>query len=125
AFLRRVLKIDAVTSGLSAALLLLIADDASKWFGLPVSLLVGAGIVLIPFAAFVFYVASRPVLVRGAVWTVIALNVLSVIDSVLTIAAGWRQPTEVGIAVVIAQALGVAVLAELEYLGLKRAPATA
>jgi hypothetical protein len=122
-FLRRVLKIDAVTSGISAALMLLTADEASKWLGLPVSLLVGAGLVLIPFAAFVFYVATRPIIARGAVWTVIALNVLWLIDSVLTIVAGWTQPTELGTAVVIAQAVGVAVLAELEYLGLKRAPA--
>jgi hypothetical protein len=124
-FLRRVLKIDAVTSGISAALMLLTADEASKWFGLPVSLLAGAGIVLVPFALFVFYVATRPIIARGAVWTVIALNVLWVIDSLLTVFAGWTEPTALGTAVVIAQALGVAVLAELEYLGLKRAPATA
>jgi hypothetical protein len=52
---------------------------------------------------------------------VIALNALWVIDSVALLFTGWVQPALFGYAFVLAQAAAVAVLAELEYLGLQRA----
>ena len=57
---------------------------------------------------------------RLGVWSIIGLNVVWVIDSVLILATGWVEPNALGYAVVIAQALAVGVFAELEYVGLRR-----
>jgi hypothetical protein len=38
----------------------------------------------------------------------------------LILATGWVAPTELGYVLVIAQALGVAMLAALEYVGLRK-----
>jgi hypothetical protein len=120
-FLRRVLLVDAVSSALMGLALLLGADMLAKILQLPARLLSEAGVVLLPFAAFVAFVASRAVPGRGAVWFVIALNVLWAIDSIVLLVTGWVAPNTLGYAFVITQAAFVAVLADLEYLGLRRA----
>jgi hypothetical protein len=119
-FLRRVLLVDAVSSAAMGLALLLGADMLAGMLQLPARLLSEAGLVLLPFAAFVGFVASRAAPGRGAVWAVIALNVLWVIDSVVLLVTGWVAPNALGHAFVIAQAAFVAVLADLEYLGLRR-----
>ena len=49
-----------------------------------------------------------------------------VLDSVVLLFTGWVSPNFLGYAFVIAQAAVVALLADLEYVGLKRAaPVTA
>ena len=120
-FLRRVLILDAVTSGAMGILLALAAAPLSSLLGLPISLLTWTGISLLPFAAFVGWLAKRDLLPRLAVWAVIACNALWVIDSFALLASGWYQPTLLGKAFVVFQALAVAVFAELEYFGLRRA----
>jgi hypothetical protein len=79
-----------------------------------------AGVSLLPFAAFLVYLAKRENLSTQGVWTVIVLNILWTAASLLLLMTGWVAPTEVGYTFVIAQALGVAVLAGLEYFGLKK-----
>jgi hypothetical protein len=60
-----------------------------------------------------------------SVGTAIVLNVLWTVDSVLILLTGWVSPTELGYAFVVVQALGVAILASLEYVGWRRSEATA
>ena len=52
-----------------------LADVFANLLQLPVELVREAGIILLPFAAFVGFVASRREPARIAVWTIIALNV--------------------------------------------------
>lgn len=125
AFLRRVLLVDAIASGGMGLMLLLFVVPAAALLNLPSELLSQAGLVLLPFAAFVGYLSSREVPSRVAVWAVIALNAVWVIDSVVLLVAGWVQPNARGYAFIVGQALFVAVLAELEYMGLRRSLATA
>ena len=87
---------------------------------LPVDLISEAGIVLLPFAAFVGFVASRSEPARFAVWAIIAINVVWAVDSIVLLFTGWVAPNALGYAVVIAQAAGVLALADLEYMGVKR-----
>lgn len=122
-FLRRVLLADAAVSGASGLLMMLGAGLAEAPLGLPAGLLRYSGLGLLPFAAFVAYLASRESLPRPAVWAVIACNALWVVDSVLLLLSGWVEPTGLGYAFVIAQALVVAMLAEMQYLGLRRSAA--
>lgn len=120
-FLRRVLAFDAVSSGAMGLGVLLLAPTLAGVLQLPADLLRQVGLVLLPFAAFVGFLASRAQPSRIGVWIVIALNVLWVIDSVLLLFANGIAPSALGYAFVIAQAVVVGVLAELEYIGLRRA----
>ena len=58
-FLRRALLVDAAASGLTGALMLAGAGMLTELLGLPAALLRGAGLVLIPYVAFVATVAAR------------------------------------------------------------------
>jgi hypothetical protein len=57
---------------------------------------------------------------RAGVQTIIAANVAWVAASVLLLLAGGVNPTALGIAFVIFQAVVVGVLGELQYMGLRR-----
>jgi hypothetical protein len=59
------------------------------------------------------------------VWAVILCNAVWVADSLLLLMSGWVQPTALGTAFVLAQALLVGLFAELQALGLRRSPAYA
>lgn len=122
-FLRRVLFLDAATCLAAGLLMLLGAGLLSGLLGLPEMLLRYAGLSLLPFAGFLLYLGGRVQPPRGGVWLVIALNALWVLDSVLLLVLGGFMPTTLGYAFVLAQAAAVAVLAELEYVGLRRAQA--
>jgi hypothetical protein len=54
------------------------------------------------------------------VFAVVACNGLWALDSVLLLVTGWIEPTVLGEVFVLGQALTAAVLAELEFLGLRR-----
>ena len=124
-FLRRVLMIDAATSAACGLLMTAGSGFLSPLLNLPQSLLTEAGLLLFPFAALVWYTATRSSVPRALVWVVIASNALWAIDSIALLLSGWVAPNMLGEAFVLAQAIVVAVLAELEYFGLRRAPAMA
>jgi hypothetical protein len=119
-FLRGVLLVDAISSGAMGLVLIAGAALLSSWLHMPAALLQYSGLTLLPFAALVAWVALRRPLVRPAVWAVIVLNALWAADSLLLLGTGWVAPSVLGYAFVIAQAAFVAVLAELEYVGLRR-----
>ena len=119
-FLRRVLLADAACSGAMGLLLALLAGPLSRWFGLPSSMLLQVGLFLLGFAGFVAVLGLRQASPRLLFWLVIAGNALWALDSVLLLVSGWVAPTALGGAFVVAQALVVALLAELEYTGLRR-----
>lgn len=124
-FLRRVLVVDAVFSGSSGIMMIAFAGLIASVTQLPVELISEAGMLLVPFAAFVGFVASRGAPARLAVWAIIAINIVWAVDSVVLLFTGWVAPNAVGYAVVVAQAAGVLLLADLEYMGLKRSAVTA
>lgn len=124
-FLRRVLYADAATCVASGLLMTLGSGLFGQFSGLPTGLLRSAGVSLFPFAALLVYLATRDHLSPPVVWAVIVLNALWTVDSLLLLLTGWVAPTEVGYAFVIAQALGVAMFAGLEYLGLRKAATAA
>ena len=119
-FLRRVLVVDALASAASGIAMIAFAEVLADLLQLPVDLVSEAGIVLLPFAAFVGFVASRSEPARFAVWAIIGLNILWVVDSILLLFSGWVAPNALGYAVVIAQAAGILVLADLEYMGYRK-----
>lgn len=124
-FLRGALALDAAASGGMALAMLAFGSMLSSLLNLPLDLLQDAAIVLVPFAAFVGFLASRPQPSRVGVWIVIALNVVWVIDSVALLFTGSIEPNVLGSAFVIAQAAAVAVFAALEYVGVRRSALSA
>ena len=124
-FLRRVLLLDAVASGATGALLILGAGALEGLLGLPGALMREAGLILVPYVAFVAYLASRESLATPAVWAVIACNAIWTVASLLLLASGWIAPTMLGYAFVAAQAVAVGILGELQYVGLRRTAASA
>lgn len=119
--LRGLLLADAATSAGAGLLMLVGADMLSAPLGIPAALLHYAGLALLPFAAVVAWLATRSLLARGAVWAVVAVNAIWVVDSVLLLLSGWIAPTGLGYGFVIVQALAVAVFAELQIVALRRA----
>jgi hypothetical protein len=112
---------DAAISGATGLMMLAGADLLSAMLGVPAPLLRYAGLILLPFAAMVLYLARHAHLSRAGVRTVIALNVAWVAASILALVAGWIAPTTLGVAFVIFQAVVVAGFAELQYTGLRKA----
>ena len=124
AFLRNVLLLDAAASGATGLLLVAGAGVLEDLLGLPVALLRDAGLILIPYVAFVAWVGAREPIARRAVWAILAANALWALASVGLLVSGLVGPTALGYAFLIAQAAVVAVLGELQYAGLRR-PAAA
>jgi succinate dehydrogenase hydrophobic anchor subunit len=119
-FLRRALVLDAAASGATGLLMIAAAGLLEGLLGLPAALLRGAGIVLVPYVAFVAFTATRESISRPAVWAIIAANALWAITSALLLVSGLVAPTALGYAFVIFQAAVVALLGELQYMGLRR-----
>ena len=119
--LRLALKLDAVASGALGALLLAAGPVLEGLLGTPRPVLVPVGLFLVTYAAAVWFVGSRPSISRSAAWTVVGLNLLWVVGSIAIVAAGWSALTTLGIAFLLAQAAVVAIFADLQFLGLRRA----
>jgi hypothetical protein len=120
ALLRRVLLTDAACSAGMGVVLLALAPTLAGLLNLPASLLSEAGAVLLPFAAFVGYLATREQPARIGVWAVIALNIVWVVDSVLLLLGDGVAPNALGNVFIMGQAAVVALLAQLELLGLRK-----
>ena len=118
--LRQALVADATTSAAFGLMLLIGAGTLSGIFGLPDMLLRIAGLVLLPYAAFIGWLGLREQIHKPVAWAVVLGNALWVLDSALLLMSGWVSPTSAGYAFVIAQALVVLMYAEFQYVGLRR-----
>lgn len=121
--LRQALLADAVASGALGLLLALAGHAIGPFLGLPAGLLTAVGLLLLPWAVAVGWLATRGTPPRRAVWAVIALNALWVLASVLALVGGWLRPNGLGYAFVLGQAAVVLVLLELQLPGLRRSEA--
>lgn len=119
-FLRLVLVADAVASGATGLLTVLGAGVLAQLLGMPAAILRGAGLLLLPYVAFVAFVAMRTSLPRPAVRAVVTCNALWAAASFALLASGLLAPTALGYAFVAAQALLVALFGWLQYVGLQR-----
>ena len=119
-FLRNVLFADAATCTATGLLSIIFSETLGAFLQLPPALLFYAGASLLPFAAFLLFTATRLRTASIFVWAIILLNALWTLDSFLILLAGWVTPNTFGYGFVILQAIGVAVLAGLEFVGLKR-----
>ncbi|WP_135212552.1 hypothetical protein [Vitreimonas flagellata] len=121
--IRRALLADAILSGAAGIVMIVGGAALAPLLNLPAELLVGAGVFFIPWTLALLWIARATQLPRTGAQAVIALNVAWVLASIGVLFV--LTPSPFGAAFVIAQAIAVGVLAELQYIGLKRAPAAA
>lgn len=121
-FLRNVIRADAA-SGLASSLLhLLLAGYLSELLGLPHALLVGSGLLILGYVALAAYIATCDPMPRSLTWVLIVGNAAWVAACVALLASTAVAPTLLGQIYIGVQALAVAVLAELQFTGLRRQP---
>jgi hypothetical protein len=119
-FLRIILRVDAATCIATGLLLTIGADVIAGLTSIPAQLSFYAGLSLFPIALLIGFAATRPTIVPPLVWLVIAGNVLWVAASLWLAFAGPIAPNAIGTAFILVQAAAVALLAELEFFGLRR-----
>ena len=124
-FLRFALLGDAAASGATGLLLAAGAGSLASLLGLPEGLLRVAGLLLLPYAAFVAWAGTRDGVPRNAVRAVVAINALWALDSALLLAVGPVSPNGLGVAFVLAQALVVAGFAAMQWTALRGAAPSA
>jgi hypothetical protein len=124
-FLRRAIVGDAIITGAMAVLLVAAAGLLGPLLNLPDSFLREVGIFLVVYAALVGFLGSRELMPKLFVVLVIGANALWAIDSIALLFTSWVQPNLLGQAFVVMQAVTVAVIAEQQYIGLKRSEAPA
>jgi hypothetical protein len=122
--LRRALQADAIFSGTGAVLLTLGAGEFAPLLNLPEALLREAGLFLIAYAAFVGWLGTRTAFPKILVVAVVAGNAAWTISSIALIFSGAVTPNLLGEIALATQAIAVGVLAELQFLGLRRSGAT-
>lgn len=121
-FLRRVLQLDALATGATGLLLLGGTSQLASLLNLPASLMIYAGVFCVGWALTLGFASLREQIASGFVWTIIVANVAWVIGSVALLVSGYVQPTALGYAFVIAQALAVDIFAGLQMFAMwKRA----
>ncbi|MFC1975261.1 hypothetical protein ACFLXQ_02555 [Chloroflexota bacterium] len=120
-FVRNVLKANAVFSSLSGGAFLVAAKPMAAFLGLSIpAILIITGILLLIFAADVFYLATRKTVNPKGVVAVIVADALWVIGSVILLVTGLVPLTVEGKWAVGIVAVMVAVLADLQYYGLRQ-----
>lgn len=111
--LNRILALDALTCALMGVLLVLLAPMLAGLLGLPHDLLLYAGWLLFPIAAFMGVLAWQVAPPAAGVWLVVIGNVAWIVASlVVLVAAG---PNFLGSVFLIVQAAVVAVLSLAEF----------
>ncbi|MEQ1649511.1 MAG: hypothetical protein ABL898_13075 [Hyphomicrobiaceae bacterium] len=115
--LRNVLWADTASCAGSALVMILGGSWLTTLTALPQSLTLWSGLMLIPIAAFIAWVATRTPIPMAGVWLIIVGNVGWVLASVVVAIA--VKANGLGTTFVLAQAAVVAVLAWLEYAQLK------
>lgn len=118
-FLPRVMAADALSCAATGALQLGLGDTLARLTGLPAPLLGGTGVFLLAYAALAAWMARRPVPPRRLIGLVIVGNLAWAAGCVALLLGGGVAPTALGVAWVLAQAVVVLVLAELQWMGLR------
>jgi hypothetical protein len=124
-FLRTILTLDVVTCVATGTLMAVGAARLSSLTLIPANVLWIAGMSLFPIAVFIAVVAARLPRSLTGVWLVIGSNAGWVIGSLALLVDGGFSPNVLGAAFIVVQAVAVAILAELEFMGLRQHPTLA
>ena len=119
--LRLALRRDAAASGALGVVGLATAPLLTDLLGVPAPVLRGTGMFLVAYAVALVVLAAVRSIPRPAAWTVVIGNVAWSAGSTAAVLAARESLTALGVGVVLVQAPAVAVFAELQWMGLRRA----
>lgn len=123
--LRKVLWFDAITGVGTGVLHLAASAPLAAWLGLPPALLQGSGVAIFAFVALATWLALQPIPSRGGLSVIVVCNFAWALGCVALALGGVAGITALGVAYLLVQAVAVAVLAELQWMGLRRLPGAA
>jgi hypothetical protein len=113
------LRADALIAGAFGALIGVASPLLDGWLGIDAALLLALGVLLVGYAMVLeFVVARRPI--AALVWAVIALNTLWVVAGVVAVLTDALTLTTLGTLFVLAQAAAVALIADVQFLALRK-----
>jgi len=118
--LRLALRLDAAASGGLGLVLLGAAPLLDGPLGLSTGTQRALGLFLLVWAAVPLVIGLRPVIRRGPVLAVLVVNALWILETAVALMAGVFTLTGWGVAFMIAQAVAVLGLTELQWIGLRR-----
>jgi hypothetical protein len=119
--LRAVVWFDAFTGVLLGALHLLWTAPLADWLGLSPGLLQMTGAILLGYAALAAAIARSESMPRGWLWALIVGNFAWALASLLLLLGSVVAPTPLGQAYLLVHVVSVALLAELQWMGVRRA----
>ena len=122
-FLSRVMAADAVSCAATGALQLIFGTALARWTGLPAPLLLATGAFLLAYAGAAAWMASRALPPRRLIGLVVAGNFAWAVACIGLLAVAGSSIAAPGWAWVLAQAIVVVVLAELQWMGLRHSRA--
>ncbi|GHH43209.1 hypothetical protein [Streptomyces candidus] len=117
---RRVLKLDAVVTGLNGIAYLALAPVLDSLLGVTTAVQYPVGAFLLLYALGVLVIGTRREINRASLSAVIAANLLWPVLSLAVLISGALSPTGVGAVWIVLQSLTVGGFAALQYVGLKR-----
>ncbi|UBU09872.1 hypothetical protein [Nonomuraea gerenzanensis] len=119
-FLRLALAADAVVTGGNGLIYLAFAGPVGTLLGPDAGLLRGIGVFLLVYGIAVGLLATRREISPAGTKAVIALNIIWTLASIAAVVTGAAGFTTIGAIWAIAQALVVALFAELQITGLRK-----
>lgn len=120
-FLRSVLWLDAATGVATGALQLLLTGLLASLLGLPEALLVASGWAIFGYVALIGFIATRQFVPASLVWLLIGANLLWVAGCVALLLGDFVTLTLAGKLFIAVQAVAVGLLAEMQWVGLRKA----
>jgi hypothetical protein len=118
-FLPRVMGVDAASCAATGLLQVVFTGALARLTGLPAPLLLDTGVFLLAYAAAAAWMASRALPPRRLIGLVAVGNLAWAVGCIALLAVGGAAIAPLGWAWVIAQAVTVGVLAELQWAGLR------
>jgi hypothetical protein len=118
--LRRVLAFDAISGAGTGALQLGLTGLLSQYLGLSASLLQGSGFAIFVFVALAGWLAMQSAPPRAVLAALVVGNFAWVAACLALLLGGAPAVTSLGVAYLIVQAVVVLVLAELQWMALRR-----
>ncbi|HWY96109.1 MAG TPA: hypothetical protein VNX69_12990 [Steroidobacteraceae bacterium] len=118
-FLRYVLWIDAISCLICGLSQVAFTGTLSEWLGLSATLLAGTGEFLLLYGVVVAFLATRSRTPGAIIWLLIVGNAAWAVACIACLLGSGGTITLLGKVYVIAQALTVAVVALLQYSGMR------
>jgi hypothetical protein len=118
-FLRLAMRLDAVLTGIVGIVGLAIAPRLAELSGTTTSSERALGIFFVAYGLAVFALSLLPSVRRAGTWVVVG-NVLFTVAAVIVVLAGLWPLTTLGVVLTLGSGVYTLVMADLQYVGLRR-----